>query len=33
VSDRPSSATKMCALVANPDHSIQLNSGNCVDLP
>jgi tRNA A-37 threonylcarbamoyl transferase component Bud32 len=33
VSDRPSAATKMCALVANPDHSIQLNSGNCVDLP
>jgi len=33
VSDRPSSATQMCALVANPDHSIQLNSGNCVALP
>ena len=33
VSDRPSGANQMCALVANADHSIQLNSGNCVDLP
>ncbi len=33
VSSRPSNATQMCALVANPNHSIQLNSGNCVDLP
>jgi hypothetical protein len=33
VSDRPSAASQMCALVANADHSIQLNSGNCVDLP
>jgi hypothetical protein len=33
VTDRPSSATQMCALVANPDHSIHLNSGNCVALP
>jgi len=31
--DRPAAATQMCALVANPDHSIQLNSGNCVNLP
>lgn len=33
VSTRPSNATQMCALVANPNHSIQLSSGNCVDLP
>jgi len=33
VSDRPPAATQMCALVANPNHSIELNSGNCVDLP
>lgn len=33
LSNRPSNATQMCALVANPNHSIQLNSGNCVDLP
>jgi serine/threonine protein kinase len=31
--DRPSSATQLCALVANPNHSVQPNSGNCVDLP
>ena len=31
--NRPPNATQMCALVANPNHSIQLNSGNCVDLP
>jgi len=33
VSDRPSAATQMCVLVANPNHSIQPNSGNCFDLP
>jgi serine/threonine-protein kinase len=33
VTDRPSGATQMCSLVANPDHSIQLNTGNCVALP
>jgi serine/threonine-protein kinase len=27
------SATQMCALVANPDHSVMANSGNCVNLP
>jgi hypothetical protein len=32
-SDKPSGATQMCALVANPNHSVQPNSGNCVDLP
>lgn len=26
-------ATQMCALVAHPDHSIILESGNCLDLP
>jgi serine/threonine protein kinase len=32
-SDRPAGANQMCALVANPNHSVQANSGNCVDLP
>lgn len=31
--DRPSGAMQMCALVANPNHSVQANSGNCMDLP
>lgn len=26
-------AEKMCVLVANPDHTIRLNTGNCVELP
>lgn len=33
VTDRPAEATEMCALVANPDHSIELDSGNCFSLP
>jgi len=33
VSDRPGNATQMCALVANSDHSIILDSGNCYYLP
>jgi len=33
VSDKPAAATQMCALVANSDHSVQANSGNCMDLP
>ena len=33
VSDKPSAATQMCVLVANPNHSVQPNSGNCADLP
>ncbi len=33
VADRPPGATQMCALVANPDHTIQLNTGNCTNLP
>jgi hypothetical protein len=31
-SNQPSGATQMCSLVANPDHTIQPNTGNCVDL-
>ena len=30
---KPANATQMCILVANPDHTVQLNSGNCYDLP
>jgi hypothetical protein len=33
VADRPEGATQLCALVANPDHSIIPDSGNCFDLP
>jgi hypothetical protein len=33
VSDRPKDATRMCALVANPNHSVQPQSGNCWNLP
>lgn len=33
VNQRPAGATQMCALVANPDHSVVAESGNCVDLP
>ena len=33
VSNRPAGATQMCSLVANPNHSVQLGTGNCVDLP
>jgi hypothetical protein len=32
-SDRPQNASQICALVANPNHSIHLDSGNCVPLP
>ena len=31
--DRPEGATQMCALVANPDHSVLAGSGTCFDLP
>ncbi len=31
--DRPGNATQMCVLVANPNHSVQLNTGNCFNLP
>ncbi|MCA9991866.1 MAG: hypothetical protein KDE29_12795 [Anaerolineales bacterium] len=33
VNDRPAGATMMCALVANPDHSVIQGSGNCMALP
>lgn len=33
IANRPANATQMCALVANSNHSVQLNTGNCVDLP
>lgn len=33
VSNRPAGAMQMCALVANPNHSVQQGTGNCVDLP
>lgn len=33
VTDRPADATQMCALQANANHTINLNTGNCVDLP
>jgi hypothetical protein len=32
-SDRPQNASQMCILVANPNHSVQPNSGNCLPLP
>jgi serine/threonine protein kinase len=32
-SDRPAQATQMCALVANNNHSVIAESGNCVNLP
>jgi serine/threonine protein kinase len=31
--DRPEGATQLCALVANPDHSVIAGSGNCLALP
>ncbi len=31
--DKPATATQMCALVANPNHTIILDTGNCVNLP
>lgn len=33
LSARPSGATMMCALVANANHTVQANSGNCFPLP
>jgi hypothetical protein len=32
-SSRPNGATQICALVAYYDHSIDLDTGNCIDLP
>jgi serine/threonine protein kinase len=31
--DHPPEATQICALVANPDHTVIPGSGNCYDLP
>ena len=33
IANRPPNATQLCSLVANPNHSVQPNSGNCVNLP
>ena len=33
VGSRPAQANQMCALVANPNHSIIPGSGTCMDLP
>jgi len=33
VANRPAAASQMCALVANPNHSVILGTGNCMDLP
>ena len=33
VSDKPADASQMCILVANPDHSIIPDTGNCMALP
>jgi hypothetical protein len=33
VGDRPSGALQMCILVANPNHTVIPNSGNCWPLP
>ncbi|MBT3336672.1 MAG: serine/threonine protein kinase [Anaerolineae bacterium] len=32
-SNRPADATQMCAIVANSNHTIILDTGNCLDLP
>ncbi|MCL4860427.1 MAG: S8 family serine peptidase [Caldilineaceae bacterium] len=33
LAERPAGATQLCVLVANPDHSVLLGSGNCYNLP
>lgn len=33
VGDSPADATQICALQANADHTINLGTGNCLDLP
>jgi len=33
IGDRPSVVTQICGLVANPNHTIISNTGNCYDLP
>ena len=32
-SNRPQAATQLCVTVVNPDHSVILDSGNCMQLP
>jgi hypothetical protein len=31
--DRPAEATQLCAVVANPDHSVEAEGGACFELP
>ena len=31
--NKPTDATQMCGLIANPNHTVVLKSGNCLDLP
>lgn len=31
--NKPTDATQMCGLIANPNHTVLPNSGNCLDLP
>lgn len=33
IADRPAGATQLCALVANPDHTVIQGTGSCSDLP
>jgi uncharacterized repeat protein (TIGR01451 family) len=33
VAERPAGASQLCVLIANPDHSVQLDTGNCYNLP
>ncbi len=33
LADKPETATQMCALVANPDHTVVQETGNCFPLP
>lgn len=33
LADKPQAATQMCALVANPDHTVVQGTGNCFNLP
>jgi molecular chaperone DnaK len=33
VEDRPDGAAQLCVLVAEPDHSVRTDTGNCRDLP
>ena len=33
LAERPTGATQICVLVANPNHSVQFSTGNCYPLP